>query len=300
MVRNGQDAVHAGVEIPWHNMPVSPRSPEEMQGWINKINCVAAVFSAPPFPAAIGSQKKFSRPLLPATTTKLSQVKAFWSLHLVISHFVKWSYYLYSNNAPYSGGKDETSTWRALLSRGQTQCAWGLYTSHGKQTRRTRDGVDAHFEFVSKVSLLLSYTSLTFIFVFCFVFPNSSYFLNTWLRIDVLPWKPAFYSLIDLTFHFTELFPNSRLCVMLEAFPGTHCSQCSEAGPSPPLGGSEWTLVVFPENTDRAHKNSLRRCSLELLSFYQVDVFEGHILWCSFPAYNSVLRTLHTSHVYQF
>jgi hypothetical protein len=45
-----------------------------MQGWINKINCVAAVFSAPPFPAAIGSQKKFSRPLLPATTTKLSQV----------------------------------------------------------------------------------------------------------------------------------------------------------------------------------------------------------------------------------
>lgn len=55
----------------------SPRSPEEMQGWINKINCVAAVFSAPPFPAAIGSQKKFSRPLLPATTTKLSQVSYF-------------------------------------------------------------------------------------------------------------------------------------------------------------------------------------------------------------------------------
>lgn len=45
-----------------------------MESWINKINCVAAVFSAPPFPAAIGSQKKFSRPLLPATTTKLSQV----------------------------------------------------------------------------------------------------------------------------------------------------------------------------------------------------------------------------------
>ncbi|XP_064440123.1 PH and SEC7 domain-containing protein 3-like [Mirounga angustirostris] len=55
------------------NLSVSHRSPEEMQGWINKINCVAAVFSAPPFPAAIGSQKKFSRPLLPATTTKLSQ-----------------------------------------------------------------------------------------------------------------------------------------------------------------------------------------------------------------------------------
>lgn len=49
-----------------------------MQTWINKINCVAAVFSAPPFPAAIGSQKKFSRPLLPATTTKLSQVSWFY------------------------------------------------------------------------------------------------------------------------------------------------------------------------------------------------------------------------------
>ncbi|XP_016051060.1 PREDICTED: PH and SEC7 domain-containing protein 3 [Miniopterus natalensis] len=57
----------------WRVLLFQAQSPEEMQGWINKINCVAAVFSAPPFPAAIGSQKKFSRPLLPATTTKLSQ-----------------------------------------------------------------------------------------------------------------------------------------------------------------------------------------------------------------------------------
>ncbi|KAM8784764.1 PH and SEC7 domain-containing protein 3 isoform 2-T3 [Rhynchonycteris naso] len=57
----------------WRVLLFQAQSPEEMRGWINKINCVAAVFSAPPFPAAIGSQKKFSRPLLPATTTKLSQ-----------------------------------------------------------------------------------------------------------------------------------------------------------------------------------------------------------------------------------
>uniref|UniRef100_A0A5F7ZP33 Pleckstrin and Sec7 domain containing 3 n=2 Tax=Macaca TaxID=9539 RepID=A0A5F7ZP33_MACMU len=57
----------------WRVLLFQTQSQEEMQGWINKINCVAAVFSAPPFPAAIGSQKKFSRPLLPATTTKLSQ-----------------------------------------------------------------------------------------------------------------------------------------------------------------------------------------------------------------------------------
>ncbi|NXL38285.1 PSD3 protein, partial [Glaucidium brasilianum] len=57
----------------WRVLLFQAQSQEEMQIWINKINCVAAVFSAPPFPAAIGSQKKFSRPLLPATTTKLSQ-----------------------------------------------------------------------------------------------------------------------------------------------------------------------------------------------------------------------------------
>ncbi|NWU67177.1 PSD3 protein, partial [Pterocles burchelli] len=57
----------------WRVLLFQAQSQEEMQSWINKINCVAAVFSAPPFPAAIGSQKKFSRPLLPATTTKLSQ-----------------------------------------------------------------------------------------------------------------------------------------------------------------------------------------------------------------------------------
>ncbi|XP_045444781.1 PH and SEC7 domain-containing protein 3 isoform X7 [Pipistrellus kuhlii] len=57
----------------WRVLLFQAQSPDEMQGWINKINCVAAVFSAPPFPAAIGSQKKFSRPLLPATITKLSQ-----------------------------------------------------------------------------------------------------------------------------------------------------------------------------------------------------------------------------------
>lgn len=45
-----------------------------MQSWITRINVVAAMFSAPPFPAAIGSQKRFSRPLLPGSNTKLSQV----------------------------------------------------------------------------------------------------------------------------------------------------------------------------------------------------------------------------------
>eukprot|EP00079_Xenopus_tropicalis_P037669 XP_017951440.1 PREDICTED: PH and SEC7 domain-containing protein 1-like [Xenopus tropicalis] len=44
-----------------------------MHSWITRINVVAAMFSAPPFPAAIGSYKKFSRPLLPSSITRLSQ-----------------------------------------------------------------------------------------------------------------------------------------------------------------------------------------------------------------------------------
>ncbi|KAI5607432.1 hypothetical protein C0J50_1743, partial [Silurus asotus] len=46
---------------------------EQMQSWITRINTVAALFSAPPLPAAIGSQKKFSRPLLPGSTSRHSQ-----------------------------------------------------------------------------------------------------------------------------------------------------------------------------------------------------------------------------------
>ncbi|XP_069781919.1 PH and SEC7 domain-containing protein 1 isoform X2 [Narcine bancroftii] len=57
----------------WRVFLFQAQSPEEMESWINKMNLVAAIFSAPPFPAAIGSQKRFSRPLLPATTTKMSQ-----------------------------------------------------------------------------------------------------------------------------------------------------------------------------------------------------------------------------------
>lgn len=51
------------------------RSKEEMLSWILRINLVAAIFSAPAFPAAICSMKKFCRPLLPSSMTKLCQVR---------------------------------------------------------------------------------------------------------------------------------------------------------------------------------------------------------------------------------
>ncbi|KAM9329415.1 PH and SEC7 domain-containing protein 3-like isoform 2-T2 [Gastrophryne carolinensis] len=70
----------------WRVFLFQAQSTEEMETWINKINCVAAVFSAPPFPAAIGSQKKFSRPLLPATTTKLSKDEQLKSHETKLKH----------------------------------------------------------------------------------------------------------------------------------------------------------------------------------------------------------------------
>ncbi|XP_065152929.1 uncharacterized protein psda isoform X1 [Paramisgurnus dabryanus] len=57
----------------WRVFLLQASNAEQMQSWITRINTVAAMFSAPPFPAAIGSQKKFSRPLLPGSSTKLSQ-----------------------------------------------------------------------------------------------------------------------------------------------------------------------------------------------------------------------------------
>ncbi|XP_076143703.1 PH and SEC7 domain-containing protein 2 isoform X2 [Alosa pseudoharengus] len=48
-------------------------SEEEMLSWIFRINLVAALFSAPAFPAAIGSMKKFCRPILPSSGTRLKQ-----------------------------------------------------------------------------------------------------------------------------------------------------------------------------------------------------------------------------------
>uniref|UniRef100_A0A8B9NCS3 Pleckstrin and Sec7 domain containing 4 n=1 Tax=Accipiter nisus TaxID=211598 RepID=A0A8B9NCS3_9AVES len=46
---------------------------EEMFSWISRINLVAALFSSPPFPAAVGSQRRFVRPILPAAPSREEQ-----------------------------------------------------------------------------------------------------------------------------------------------------------------------------------------------------------------------------------
>lgn len=51
---------------------------KELQSWIDTINYVCAAFSAPPLEGGVGSQKRFQRPLLPNTHTKLSLVCIYY------------------------------------------------------------------------------------------------------------------------------------------------------------------------------------------------------------------------------
>ncbi|ELU16703.1 hypothetical protein CAPTEDRAFT_113638 [Capitella teleta] len=45
---------------------------KECEEWIDTINFVASCLSAPPLPGGVGSQRKFQRPLMPASYTKLN------------------------------------------------------------------------------------------------------------------------------------------------------------------------------------------------------------------------------------
>lgn len=57
--------------------PLVPSDSKELQAWIDTINLVAASLSAPPLPGAVGSQRKFQRPLLPCSITKLNLVRSY-------------------------------------------------------------------------------------------------------------------------------------------------------------------------------------------------------------------------------
>uniref|UniRef100_A0A4W5JKI2 Pleckstrin and Sec7 domain containing 4 n=1 Tax=Hucho hucho TaxID=62062 RepID=A0A4W5JKI2_9TELE len=54
----------------WRVFLFQASSTAEMISWISRINLVSALHSSPPFPAAVGSQKKFCRPILPASQSE--------------------------------------------------------------------------------------------------------------------------------------------------------------------------------------------------------------------------------------
>lgn len=51
----------------WRIFLFQASSKVEMNSWISRINLVSALHSSPPFPAAVGSQRRFFRPILPAS-----------------------------------------------------------------------------------------------------------------------------------------------------------------------------------------------------------------------------------------
>ncbi|KAM8871412.1 PH and SEC7 domain-containing protein 2 isoform 1-T2 [Synchiropus picturatus] len=51
----------------WRVFLFQASSKMEMNSWISRINLVSALRSSPPFPAAVGSQRRFCRPILPAS-----------------------------------------------------------------------------------------------------------------------------------------------------------------------------------------------------------------------------------------
>ena len=50
------------------------RNSDECQQWVDTINTVAAKLSSPPLPSAVGSQKRFQKPLLPSAITRYNPV----------------------------------------------------------------------------------------------------------------------------------------------------------------------------------------------------------------------------------
>lgn len=61
---------------------------DDCQLWIDTINYAAASLSAPPLPGACGSQKKFERPLMPSSYTRLSPVSVLIVRQLIVHYFI--------------------------------------------------------------------------------------------------------------------------------------------------------------------------------------------------------------------
>ena len=60
----------------WAQYLFQTSNSKELQEWIDTVNFVAASLSAPPLPGAVGSQKKFQRPLLPISYTRFNLVSS--------------------------------------------------------------------------------------------------------------------------------------------------------------------------------------------------------------------------------
>ncbi|KAG9354451.1 hypothetical protein JZ751_001161 [Albula glossodonta] len=72
----------------WRVFLFQASTAEQMSSWIHRINLVSALYSSPPFPAAVGSQKRFSRPILPAMQSALTLEKQLQSHSRMLDSFL--------------------------------------------------------------------------------------------------------------------------------------------------------------------------------------------------------------------
>jgi len=102
------------------NNLIKLRNSNELFEWVSNINLVSAMFSSPPLPGGIGSNKTFQRPLLPVSKTRYTlqeqleyHKKHMKQLHSDIAKLesIAGASNIYhntnSNNLSYNFSKDE-------------------------------------------------------------------------------------------------------------------------------------------------------------------------------------------------
>ncbi|KAG9467816.1 hypothetical protein GDO78_014244, partial [Eleutherodactylus coqui] len=99
----------------WRVFLFQTQTPEEMNSWITRINVVSAMFSSPPFPAAVGSQRRFYRPILPSTSCKLDLEEQLQSHESLMDRFTD-DLTEHQRNLPDS--KSRTREWEDYHQRG--------------------------------------------------------------------------------------------------------------------------------------------------------------------------------------
>ncbi|KAK5852034.1 hypothetical protein PBY51_023539 [Eleginops maclovinus] len=81
----------------WRIFLFQASSKVEMYSWISRINLVSALHSSPPFPAAVGSQRKFFRPVLPCSQSALTLDRQLQSYAGMLVSFKSDLSYLHEN-----------------------------------------------------------------------------------------------------------------------------------------------------------------------------------------------------------
>ncbi|XP_042364791.1 PH and SEC7 domain-containing protein 4 [Plectropomus leopardus] len=81
----------------WRVFLFQASSKVEMNSWISRINLVSALHSSPPFPAAVGSQRRFFRPILPASQSAQSLERQLQSHAGMLESFKADLLYLQQN-----------------------------------------------------------------------------------------------------------------------------------------------------------------------------------------------------------